>query len=121
MRSVALPVRRPYRCASETIADVLPSTHYLTTLVTNHRGEFYRCLTEKFLTFALGRGTEYYDIETVDQIVKKLDQEDGRFSALLMGVIESAPFQKQRNAATLAAVEKPGTVETQIARTKERP
>jgi len=69
-------------------------------LATDHRLDFYRCLTAKFLTYALGRGTEYYDLETIDQIVNRLDQENGRFSALLNGVIESAPFQKQRKRAT---------------------
>ena len=66
------------------------------TLKERHRLDFYRCLTEKLLTYALGRGLEYYDVETVDQIVERLDRENGRFSALLMGVIESAPFQKRR-------------------------
>ena len=64
-----------------------------------HRLDFYRCLTEKLLTYALGRGLDYYDVETVDQIVERLDREEGRFSALLMGVIESAPFQKRRDVA----------------------
>jgi len=68
-------------------------------LATNHRLEFYRCLTEKMLTYATGRGMEYYDTETVDQIVQRLDAEDGRFSALLTGIIESAPFQKERRQA----------------------
>ena len=67
------------------------------TLKERHRLDFYRCVTEKLLTYALGRGLEYYDVETVDQIVERLDRENGRFSALLMGVIESAPFQKRRN------------------------
>lgn len=68
-------------------------------LATNHREDFYRCLTEKLLTYALGRGLEYYDTETVDRIVQSLDEQNGRFSALLTGIIESAPFQKQRNLA----------------------
>ena len=34
--------------------------------------------------------------EAIDRIVEQLEREDGRFSALLMGVIESAPFQKRR-------------------------
>jgi len=58
--------------------------------------DFYRCLTEKLLTYALGRGLESYDVETVDQIVDQLAQQNGRFSVLLTGVINSAPFQKQR-------------------------
>ena len=76
-------------------------------LAHDHRVDFYRCLTEKLLTYALGRGTEYYDVETVDQIVQRLERENGRFSALLMGVIESAPFQGMRMQATAAASNDP--------------
>ena len=66
-------------------------------LATNHRLEFYCCMTEKLLTYALGRGFELYDVETVDRIVARLDQQNGRFSAMLQGIVESAPFQKRRN------------------------
>jgi Protein of unknown function (DUF1588)/Protein of unknown function (DUF1587)/Protein of unknown function (DUF1592)/Protein of unknown function (DUF1585)/Protein of unknown function (DUF1595)/Planctomycete cytochrome C len=69
-----------------------------------HRLDFYRCLTEKLLTYALGRGLEYYDEVSVDQIVARMDREQGKFSALLMGIIESAPFQKQRRAESVASV-----------------
>src|SRR5207245_2509051 len=61
-----------------------------------HYRDFYRCLTEKLLTYALGRGLEYYDVEAVDRIVERLDQHEGHFSELMMGIIESAPFQRQR-------------------------
>jgi hypothetical protein len=74
-------------------------------LATQHRRDFYRCLTEKLLTYALGRGLEYYDVETVDQIVDQLDRENGRFSVLLTGIIDSAPFQKRRNLPVTASVE----------------
>jgi len=70
-------------------------------LVTGHRQDFYRTLAAKLLTYATGRGMEYYDVETIDRIVKRLDDNDGQFSALLMGVIESAPFQKMRTQATM--------------------
>lgn len=76
------------------------------TLASRHRLSFYRCLTEKLLTYALGRGLEYGDVHTVDQIVERLDKENGRFSSLLMGVVESAPFQKRRNMA-LATTDSP--------------
>jgi hypothetical protein len=66
-------------------------------LASKHQLDFYRALTEKLLTYALGRGVEYYDIETVDQIVARIVKADGRPSALLMGIVESAPFQKTRN------------------------
>jgi hypothetical protein len=68
-------------------------------LANERRADFYRCLTEKLLTYALGRGIEHYDVQAIDQIVARLESEQGRFSALLMGIIESAPFQKRRNTA----------------------
>lgn len=71
-------------------------------LVQKHRLDFYRCLTEKMLTFALGRGLEYYDEYTVDQIVAQLDKNDGRMSILLKGIIDSAPFQRRRADGTVA-------------------
>src|SRR5207249_9169175 len=86
----------------ESFHDILEVKRVLTT---EHRQDFYRCLTEKLLTYALGRGLEYYDVETVDQIVDRLGREDGRFSALLMGVVESAPFQKRRNMSVPAGPE----------------
>jgi Protein of unknown function (DUF1588)/Protein of unknown function (DUF1587)/Protein of unknown function (DUF1585)/Protein of unknown function (DUF1592)/Protein of unknown function (DUF1595)/Planctomycete cytochrome C len=67
-----------------------------TILKNEHRRDFYRCLTEKLLTYALGRGLEYYDEHTVDQIVEQLDSREGKFSTLVTGIIESAPFQRQR-------------------------
>jgi hypothetical protein len=70
-------------------------------LVTTHREDFYRTLTAKLMTYAIGRGPEYYDVETIDRIVQRLDDNGGQFSALLMGVIESAPFQKMRTQATM--------------------
>lgn len=72
-------------------------------LANEHREEFYRTLTGKLMTYATGRGMEYYDVETIDRIVKQLDEKDGRFSALMTGIIESAPFQKMRTQATVTA------------------
>jgi hypothetical protein len=65
-------------------------------LVEHHRREFYQTLTGKLMTYVLGRGVEYYDVPTIDLIVDRMEKEDGRFSALLMGVLESAPVQKRR-------------------------
>jgi hypothetical protein len=79
----------------EKFADVRALKHVLTH---ERRDDFYRCLTEKLLTYALGRGLDYYDTYTVDQIVARLGHEDGRMSALLLGVIESPAFQNIRTA-----------------------
>lgn len=65
-------------------------------IATDHRLGFYRCLAEKLLTYAVGRGLEYYDEVTIDQIVERMDREQGKSSALLMGIIESSPFQRMR-------------------------
>jgi hypothetical protein len=72
-------------------------------LAEEHRLDFYRCLTEKLLTYSLGRGLEYYDEHAVDQVVEQLEQEKGKFSVLVRGIIESAPFQRQRRPETVAA------------------
>ena len=69
-----------------------------------HASDFYRCVTEKMLTYALGRGLDATDEHTLDMIVQRLAENDGKFSALIQGVIESAPFQKQRNPAALAVL-----------------
>src|SRR5438270_566911 len=78
----------------ETFTSVQELKHIL---VANHRRDFFRCLTEKLLTYALGRGLDYYDVEAVDRIVDRLDQTNGRPSALVTGIIESVPFQKRRS------------------------
>ncbi len=61
-----------------------------------HAADFYRCVTQKMLTYAIGRSLDFRDEETIDRIVQRLESQDGRFSSLLQGVIESAPFQKLR-------------------------
>jgi len=78
-------------------------------LAGSHSTAFYRTLTEKMLTYALGRGLKYHDVETVDAIVDELVRTEGKPSALVAGIINSAPFQKTR------AAERPGTpVSTQV-------
>ena len=67
-------------------------------ILANERiNDFYYCFSEKLLTYALGRGIEYYDTATVDHLVKTLQKSDGRPSALINEIIRSAPFQKRRN------------------------
>ena len=63
-------------------------------LVTSRKTDFYRCLTEKMLTYALGRSIEYGDITTVDDIVNRLESNDGQAGQLIDGIIKSAAFQR---------------------------
>ena len=57
---------------------------------------FVRTVAEKLLTYALGRGVQYYDAPTVRQLVRDLQRDGYRWSSLLLGVAESAPFRMRR-------------------------
>ena len=61
--------------------------------VLKSRETFIRTLSENLLTFALGRGLEYFDKCAVDEICRELKANDFRFSALLNGVVNSKPFR----------------------------
>ena len=58
---------------------------------------FAGTLTEKLLTFALGRGVEYYDGPAVREVVRRARAENFRFSALILGIVNSPPFQMRRS------------------------
>jgi hypothetical protein len=58
--------------------------------------EFARCFVEKLLTYALGRGLEYYDRCTIDEILEKIDDQDYRFSAVVDAIVTSRPFLMRR-------------------------
>ena len=77
----------------EKFADVRELTE---VLATDRRLDFYRCLTEKMFTYAVGRGVEYYDSPTIDRIVDQLEQDGGKIRTLIFGIIESVPFQMRR-------------------------
>ncbi len=76
-------------------------------LATEHRRDYYYCLSEKLLIYALGRGLDYTDTETVDRLVAQLEAAGGRPSALLRGIVESAPFQQRRLTKNLQTAEHP--------------
>jgi hypothetical protein len=64
---------------------------------------FAQSMTEKLLTFALGRGLDYQDMPLVRAITREAGKNDYRFSAMLMGVIQSPAFQmNQKSEANLA-------------------
>jgi uncharacterized protein DUF1585/uncharacterized protein DUF1588 len=73
----------------------------LRSYIAENRELFYRCVTEKLMTYALGRGLEPYDAVTVDQISESLLADGGRFSTLLVKVIESPAFQTRRGDAAV--------------------
>jgi hypothetical protein len=58
---------------------------------------FAGTLTEKLMTFALGRGVEYYDAPAVRKIVREAQPGGYHFSSLILGIVKSAPFQMRRS------------------------
>jgi hypothetical protein len=64
-------------------------------------GQFARVVTEKMMTYALGRGVEYQDMPLVRSIVRDAAGDDFKFSSVVMGIVKSPVFQM--NAKTEAA------------------
>jgi hypothetical protein len=55
--------------------------------------QFVQTVTERLMTYALGRTTEYYDMPTVRRIVRETAKQNYRFSAIVMGIVTSDPFR----------------------------
>ncbi|MGI8992393.1 MAG: DUF1592 domain-containing protein [Bryobacteraceae bacterium] len=68
----------------------------LKAILKGDRGAFADCLTEKLLTYALGRGLEHYDKPALKTISSHLAQNDYRFSTLVLEIVKSLPFQMRR-------------------------
>jgi hypothetical protein len=58
--------------------------------------QFVKTVTEKLMTYALGRGLEYYDAPTVRAIDRAAAADDYRWSSLILEIVKSAPFQMRR-------------------------
>jgi hypothetical protein len=57
--------------------------------------QFVRTITERLMTFALGRGVEVEDMPVIRAITRDAGKDDNRFLAVLMGIVKSDPFQKR--------------------------
>jgi mono/diheme cytochrome c family protein len=68
----------------------------LKAILKSKEKEFRRCFAEKMLTYGLGRGLEYFDKAAVEQITRNLAKDRNRFSALVIEIVKSDPFQKRR-------------------------
>jgi mono/diheme cytochrome c family protein len=63
-------------------------------LVTNYSTAFVEVASEKMLIYALGRGMEYQDMPLVRAVARQANRSSNRFSALVLAVVKSDPFQK---------------------------
>ncbi len=58
--------------------------------------QFVTTVTEKLMTYALGRGIEYFDAPTIRDIVRNAEREDYRFASIVSGIVNSTPFQMRK-------------------------
>lgn len=71
----------------------------LKSVVAQRKELFLRCLAEKLLIYATGRGIEYYDRRPVEAIVQKLQSTEPKFSLLITEIVQSDPFRRRRGIA----------------------
>jgi mono/diheme cytochrome c family protein len=81
--------------ASGVLVDgtVLNGPASLRNALLRYSDQYVRVVTEKLLTYALGRGTDATDMPVVRSIVREAARSENRFSALVIGIVKSVPFQ----------------------------
>ncbi len=75
--------------------DIDSPSAFREALLRQGEDELVRTVTEKLLTFALGRGLDYLDAPTVRQLVRDASRDDYSWSSLILGIVESVPFQQR--------------------------
>jgi len=86
--------------ASGQLADGTPvdGPSALRQAILKHPDQFVRTMTEKMLTYALGRGLDYYDMPVVRAIARDAAAQNDRFSSIVVGIVKSTPFQMKLKA-----------------------
>jgi hypothetical protein len=69
----------------------------LRQILVSHSDQFMANMTKTLLTYALGRGVEYYDAPSVRAILRESAPRQYRFSAIVLGIVKSTPFQMRRS------------------------
>jgi hypothetical protein len=87
---------------SGKLADGTPlsSPQALRAALLARKDSFVTAFTEKLLTYALGRRIEYFDQPAIRDIVRHADRQSDRFSAFVLGIVSSEPFQFKAKAST---------------------
>ena len=68
----------------------------LREILASKRGELAATITEKLMTYALGRGVEYYDQPVIRKVLREAEPNDYRWSSIFAGIVRSMPFQMRR-------------------------
>jgi hypothetical protein len=84
--------------ASGTLFDGTPfrGVADLEKAILAHPELFVTTLSEKLLTFATGRGVDYYDAPAIRKVVREAAADDYRFSSIIMGIVNSTPFRNRK-------------------------
>jgi len=70
----------------------------LRNILLDRKQEFVAAVTERLLTYSLGRGVEYYDMPAIRRILREAKEDDYRWSSLILGIVRSTPFQMRGSA-----------------------
>ena len=99
LRNLAARSTHPGDCSPTGIARILGIVDLRNAILARPE-VFVRTMTEKLLTYALGRGVDFGDMPTVRGIVRGAAAKDDRFSALVLGIVTSTPFQMENDHAS---------------------
>ena len=69
----------------------------LRQVLVDHSDQFLVNVTQTLMTYALGRGVEYYDMPAVRAILRAAAPQNYRFSSIVLGIVKSTPFQMRRS------------------------
>ena len=68
----------------------------LRSFLLSRSDQFVRTVTEKLMTYALGRDLQYFDAPIIRQIVRAAEADDYRWSSVILEIVQSMPFQMRR-------------------------
>ena len=68
----------------------------LQTILMARKGQFVEALTERLLTYGLGRGVEFYDMPAIRAVRDQAAKDDYRMNAIIIGIVQSVPFVMKR-------------------------
>ena len=79
--------------------------------LTKRPDQFVQTLTQKLMTYGLGRSVEYYDMPSIRKIVRDAAKDNYKFSSIVLGIVKSPNFQTQRVPEASKTTDKVATVQ----------
>ena len=92
----------------------------LRKLLLSHPDQFASSVTEQLLTYALGRGVEYYDKPAIRKIVRDASSNDCHWSSIILGIVNSAPFRMRMTRPPKSDTNKPLISQSSVEQTSAK-